>query len=126
MPYSARLEEKIDAAARRWKSVEKRRMFGGVCWLIKGNMAFGIWKDFLVVRMDREAAETWLTDRNVLPFDVTGRPMAGWIMVKEAGWRSAPALATWIGRGKKFALSLPENKGKGTAKAAKTLREYRR
>ena len=45
MAYSTRLEEKIDAATKRWKSMEKKTMFGGVCWLLKGNMAFGIWKD---------------------------------------------------------------------------------
>jgi hypothetical protein len=41
-------------------------------------MCFGIWKDFLIVRMDKEQGEESLKQRNVRPFDITGKPMAGW------------------------------------------------
>jgi len=90
--------------------------------LLMGNMCFGILKDSLIVRMDRDLAENILTGRNVKPFDIMGMPMAGWVMVEEAGWKSAAGLAKWMGIGKDFALSLPEKKGK--AKKKKTLREY--
>jgi TfoX/Sxy family transcriptional regulator of competence genes len=123
--YNTRLEEKIDAAAKRWQNVEKKKMFGGVCYLLKGNMAFGIYKDSLIVRMDRDLTDKSLQGRNVKPFDITGRPMAGWVMVQEAGWKSAVGLAKWIEAGKRFALSLPEKKGKTKAKKTKTLREYK-
>ncbi len=123
MPYSLKLEEKIDAASKRWKDVEKKKMFGGVCYLIKGNMAFGIYKDFLIVRMDKAMGEESLKARHVKPFDITGKPMAGWIMVQEEGWSKQIALENWINMGKKFALSLPEKMEKKTAKK-KTLREY--
>ena len=121
--YNAKLETAIDSAVKRWKDVDKKKMFGGVCWLLKGNMCFGIWKDSLIVRMDRDRAAQSLTGRNVKPFDITGRPMAGWIVVEEAGWKSATGLAKWLGIGKAFALSLPEKKGKKQTKK-KTLREY--
>jgi TfoX/Sxy family transcriptional regulator of competence genes len=124
MPYNTTLEEKIDAAAKRWQNVEKKKMFGGVCYLLRGNMAFGIYKDSLIVRMDKEQGEKSLNDRNVKPFDITGRPMAGWIMVQEAGWNGAAGLAKWIKVGKQFALSLPEKTAKRSAKKTKTLREY--
>ena len=124
MPYNARLEEKIDGAVQRWKDVQKKKMFGGVCYLLRGNMCFGIWKDFLIVRMDKGLAEKSLQGRNVRPFDITGKPMAGWVLVEEAGWKSAAGLAKWMGIGKKFALSLPEKQGKVKAKRTKTLREY--
>ena len=123
MAYSVRLEEMIDAAVKRWQNVEKKKMFGGVCYLLKGNMAFGIHKDFLIVRMDKEKGEQSLKDRNVKPFDMTGKPMAGWLMVNEAGWQAA--LGKWIGVGKRYALSLPEKKGKGKAKKTKTLKEFK-
>ena len=123
MAYNTKLEEKIDAAAERWQNVEKKKMFGGICYLIKGNMCFGIWKDFLIVRMGKEQGEQSLKNANVLPFDITGKPMAGWIMIKEAGWKGKAALDKWMGIGKQFALSLPEKKGK--AKKTKTLREYK-
>jgi len=124
MPYNTNLEEKIDSAVKRWQGVGKKKMFGGVCWLHKGNMCFGIWKDSLIVRMDKELGEKSLTDRNVRPFDITGKPMAGWVMVEEAGWKSGAGLAKWLGIAKDFALSLPEKKGKKKAKK-KTLKEYR-
>ena len=124
MAYNAKLEELIDAAAKRWKDVEKKKMFGGVGYLLKGNMAFGIHKDFLIVRMDKEQGEQSLKDASVKPFDITGKPMTGWIMVKEAGWKSVAGLAKWMGIGKQFALSLPEKKA--TAKKKKTLKKYRR
>jgi hypothetical protein len=63
--------------------------------------------------------------RKVKPFDITGRPMAGWVLVEEAGWKCAAGLAKWMGIGKEFALSLPEKKGKVKAKRTKTLREYK-
>ena len=124
MAYNTRLEEKIDGATARWKDVQKKKMFGGACWMLRGNMCFGIWKDFLIVRMDKGLAETVLQGRNVRRFDITGKPMAGWVLVEEAGWRSAAGLAKWLGIGKAFALSLPEKQGKKKAKKTKTLKEY--
>ncbi|MDH4163500.1 MAG: TfoX/Sxy family protein [Nitrospirota bacterium] len=124
MAFNTILEQKIDSAAKNWKDTHKKKMFGGVCWLIRGNMCFGIWKDFLIVRMDKALAERSLTQRNVRPFDVTGRPMAGWVMVPETGWKSPAGLARWLKIGKEFALSLPEKTAKKTAKRTKTLKEY--
>ncbi len=125
MAYNIKLEEKIDSAVQRWKDVDKKKMFGGVCWLLRGNMCFGIWKDFLIVRMGKDLAEKSLNIRNVKPFDITGKPMTGWVMVEEAGWKGAAGLAKWMKLGKEFALTLPEKKGKGKAKKTKTLREYK-
>ncbi len=123
MAYNTKLEENIDGAVTRWKGTEKKKMFGGVCYLLKGNMAFGIYKDFLIVRVDKDLGEKSLKDKNIKPFDITGRPMSGWIMVSEAGWSKKAALAEWIDAGKRFALSLPEKKPK--TRKTKTLREYK-
>lgn len=124
MPYNVKLEEQIDSAVARWKAVQKKKMFGGLCYLLRGNMCFGIWREFLIVRMDKGLAEKSLRGKNVKPFDITGKPMAGWVLVEEAGWKSAAGLAKWLGIGKAFALTLPEKRGKKKAKK-KTLREYR-
>lgn len=126
MAYNTDLEEMIDASVARWKDVGKKKLFGGVCYLLKGNMAFGILKDFLIVRMDKEQAAECLLQKNVKPFDITGKPMAGWVLVSEAGWKDKPGLAKWLKRGKDFALALPEKKGKAKAKKTKTLLEYER
>ncbi len=125
MAYNTKLEEKIGGAANRWKNVDKKKRFGGVCSQVNGNTASGIYKDFLIVRMDKEQGAQSLKDRNVKSFDNTGKPMAGWIMVKETEWKGRPGPAKWMGIRKKFALSLPEKKGKGKAKKTKMLREYK-
>ena len=123
MAYNLELEAKIDDATKRWKNLVKKKMFGGVGWLLNGNMCFGIWKNSLVVRMDKEEGERRLREKDAQPFDITGKPMAGWIMVKETGWKTGAGLTKWIGIGKAHALTLPEKKAGNRKK--KTLREYR-
>ena len=105
--------------------VDKKKMFGGICYLLKGNMAFGIYQDFLIVRMDKEQGAQSLKAPQVLPFAITGKPMAGWIMVKATGWKNTAGLAKWLGIGKQFALTLPAKTVKTKAKKTKTLKEYR-
>ena len=108
MAYSKILEEKVENIVRNWKDLEKKRMFGGVCYLLKGNMAFGIHKDRLIVRMEKQMAEQKLTEKNVKPFDITGRPMMGWVMVEEPGWKDEKSMADWLQIGRRYALTLPE------------------
>ena len=81
MAYNEYLEELIDAATNRWKGRDKKKMFGGVCYLLNGNMCFGIYKDYLIVRLGEEEAAAALKQEGVRPFDITGRPMKGWVMV---------------------------------------------
>ncbi len=121
--YNLKLEALIDARTGRWQGLGKKKLFGGICYLLKGNMAFGIWKDFLIVRMDKEQAEESLGKADVRPFDITGKPMAGWVMVVEKGWKKPAALEQWLGIGKKFAMTLPAKETKTRKK--KTLREYK-
>ncbi len=89
MPYDEKIETAIDAVTGRWKNMGKKRMFGGVFCLLKGNMCFGIYKDFLVVRAGKEAAEKALKTAEARPFDITGRSMAGWVMVDRTRWDGA-------------------------------------
>ena len=107
MAYNRILEEKIESITSNWKDVEKKKMFGGICYLLQGNMGFGIYKDYLIVRMEKPMAERKLTEKNVKPFDITGRPMRGWVMVEEAGWQKEEDLTHWLDIGKRYALALP-------------------
>jgi TfoX/Sxy family transcriptional regulator of competence genes len=114
MPYSVEIEAGIDAVARRWKNLGKKRMFGGICYLHNGNMCFGIYRDFLIVRAGREAAEKILAAGNARPFDITGKAMAGWVMVDRKGWEDPGSLKDWLNRGKGFAATLPPKSGEKT------------
>ena len=51
MPYSKLIEEKIETIVGGWKKIEKKKMFGGICYLLNGNMCFGIYKEYLIVRI---------------------------------------------------------------------------
>lgn len=108
MSYNLELEDRIEEATAGWPVMDKRRMFGGICYLIRGNMGFGIWKDYLIVRTGQEAAEGFLSEEGVRPFDITGRAMRGWVMVDGSRWEDPEELETWLATGRDFALTLPE------------------
>ncbi len=110
MPYSKVIEEKMDQIIGRWKNMEKKKMFGGICYLMEGNMCFGIYKDYLIVRVGVDVAEKKLREKNVRPFDITGKATKGWVMVEEGGWKDQGDLENWLGLGKKYALTLPGKK----------------
>ena len=107
MAYNMDLEDRIEDLTGKWPDMVKKKMFGGVCYLIRGNMGFGIWKDFLIVRAGPAAAAHFLEEEGVFPFDVTGRPMKGWIMVDGSRWEDPDELEDWINTGRDFALTLP-------------------
>ena len=107
MAYSVELEKRIDKATKDF-GLNKKKMFGGICYLLQGNMCFGIHKDNLIVRLgSNEAAAPYLSQDHVRPMDITGRPMKGWIMVAPQGYEGDQALAAWIALGKEFVQTLP-------------------
>lgn len=107
MTYNLPLEQRIDGSISAWPDLEKKKMFGGVCYLTRGNICFGIWQDHLIVRTDPATARNCLQLGHVRQFDVTGRPMKGWIMVSAEGWQSGTALQEWLVMGLNFSLGLP-------------------
>jgi hypothetical protein len=107
MPYDEKLEKRIDKVVSRWKSRSKKKMFGGICYLLKGNMCFGIHKEYLIVRAGEPEAGKHFSKKGVRPFDITGKPMKGWLMIEGKAAADAKSLGKWLEMGKKFALSLP-------------------
>ena len=85
----------------------EKEMFGGIGFLLHGNMACGVLHDFLIVRVGPEKYQELLELPETRLFDITGRPMKGWIMVTPEGYESDTDLASWVERGAAFALSLP-------------------
>ena len=107
MAYNLDLEDRIEDLSGNWPDTVKKKMFGGVCYLVRGNMGYGIWKDYLIVRAGPDAASRFLEEDGILPFDVTGRPMKGWVMVDGSRWEDPEELETWLMTGRDFALTLP-------------------
>lgn len=107
MSYSTHLEELIDKHIRQEKNFVKKKMFGGLGYLFNGNMCVGIWKEFLVLRTSKEEAELLLKEPGMLPFDITGRAMDGWIMVDPSRYTDDNSLAYFLSISRNFVAGLP-------------------
>ena len=107
MAYSEELEARIKRVISDWKNTDDRRMFGGVCHLLNGNMFCGVYKDFLILRLGDKSSKDALNSPFVKPFDITGRPMKGWVMVNGKGVNSDNELKAWLNKAREFATTLP-------------------
>ena len=107
MAFDQELAARIRRTLRRRKGVMEKKMFGGIGFLLNGNMCVGVWKDSLVVRFDKESHDDVLSQEHVDVFDITGRVMKGWALVGAAAIESNEALKQWIDRSVKFVRSLP-------------------
>ena len=106
MAYNQKLAERIRSHLNGVPFVE-RNMFGGVGFLLNGNMACGVNKNDLIVRVDPDKHAALLRKPHARPFDMTGRPMKGWLLVDADGCKTDRQLSTWIKEGVEFALTLP-------------------
>ncbi|MBF0275770.1 MAG: TfoX/Sxy family protein [Nitrospinae bacterium] len=86
---------------------QDKKMFGGIGFLFNGNMACGIIKEELIVRVGPLKYEATLKEPHTRIFDFTGRPMKGWVVVSQEGFESDKALRCWLQKGIDFARSLP-------------------
>jgi len=107
MPYNENIEARIQKLTLRWQNTQRKNMFGGVCHLLNGNMFCGVYQDFLILRLGSDRAVTALQLPGVRTFDITGKPMKGWIMVAQEGFKSDDDLKQWLLQARKFASSLP-------------------
>ena len=89
------------------RGITEKKMFGGVGFLLSGNLLVGVWKNSLIVRLGPEEGELATREPHVKEFDVTGRPMKGWVMVEPDGIDDERQLKAWIERALKFVESLP-------------------
>jgi TfoX/Sxy family transcriptional regulator of competence genes len=82
-------------------------MFGGIGFLVNGNMACGVNNDDLIVRLSEHDFEEALKHGYVRVFNMTGRPMKGWIMISSGGYTADTRLKAWIDKAVAHARSLP-------------------
>ena len=107
MPASIALTARIRDALIRIARVEEKKMFGGVGFLLNGNMLVCVWKDSLIVRIGPDGYNDALQEEFVREFDITGRPMKGWVMVDEDGVERDDQLMGWISQAINFVKTLP-------------------
>ena len=85
MAYDEVLENRIQSSIDGWQGVSAKKMFGGVCPLIHGNMFCGIYQEVLIFRLGETAAADAVANPPTRPFNITGRPLRGFIMVNPMG-----------------------------------------
>ena len=103
MGLAQRIRELFDEKG----EIEEKAMFGGVAWMVNGNLAFGVHQDSLIVRVGSEKYGEALRKPHTSVFDITGRAMTGWIMVDSKGCATDDQLEDWARQGLEFALTLP-------------------
>jgi TfoX/Sxy family transcriptional regulator of competence genes len=107
MAYDEGLAERIRELLADERGVSEKRMFGGLAFLLNGNMSVGIVKDTLMVRVDPDAYETLVGKRHARKMDFTGKPMKGFVYVAPEGLESDVDLRRWVNHGVTYARSLP-------------------
>lgn len=107
MAYDETLATRIRAALGKHKGLVEKKMFGGISFILNGNMAVGVIKDDLLVRVSPAENDKILKRAHARPFDFSGKPMAGWIYVAPAGVKKAADLKKWVQVGLDYANSLP-------------------
>jgi TfoX N-terminal domain len=107
MAYDEGLAQRIREIVGELPGLAEKKMFGGIAFMLHGNLACGVLKDELIVRVGPERYNKAITRPHTRPFDFSGRPMKGWLMMAVDGYESDRDLKRWVQQGVDFALSLP-------------------
>ncbi len=104
------MDLKVSSLVSKWQNLSKKKMFGGTGYLVNGNMVAGIHKDYYIFRLGEENAIAAMKLPKIKAFDITGRPMKGWVMVEEGTFSDEDALKIWLKKAKDFVDTLPPKK----------------
>jgi len=107
MAFDEGLAQRIREVVEQRPGVSERKMFGGLCFLLNGNMACGVTGDELMVRVGPDGHADALAEPHARKMDFTGRPMKGFVFVSAEGLDGDEELARWVERGMQFASTFP-------------------
>ena len=107
MAYDEGVAQRIREVLEDEPGLVEKKMFGGVGYILRGNMACGVNEQNLIVRVGPASYDEALRQPHTRVFDITGRPMKGWVMVASDGYASDSDMVRWVQQGVDFALSLP-------------------
>lgn len=112
MSYDEDLFRRINILLKDTRGVEPKKMFGGICFMHRGNMMCGIDGRRLMVRVGPAQYDYALLLKHAYVMDITGKPMKGFIFVGEHGFKTDKSLRKWIDLGLNFTSTLPLKKSK--------------
>ena len=108
MAFDEQLANSVRKQLGRKAGLVEKKMFGGLAFLIDGNMSVGVHGNELIVRVAPESTDATLKEPGARVFDLTGRPMKGWLLVGGVGINDPTSLTKWVRRGVDYASSLPK------------------
>ena len=108
MAYDTQLADRVRELVENEAGLSEKKMFGGISFLINGNMAVGASSTGgLLLRVNPKDTDELLTRPNAGPFEMRGREMSGWIHVHATAGTADDELAEWVGHGVRYARLLP-------------------
>jgi TfoX/Sxy family transcriptional regulator of competence genes len=107
MAYDEGVAQRIREAMADISGVSEKKMFGGIAFMVNGNMCAGVVKSELMLRVGADGYEDALKQRHAREMDFTGKPMKGFVYVSEKGFESDADLVCWIDRAYQFVVTLP-------------------
>lgn len=107
MAYNTAVADDIRARIGSHPGLTEREMFGGIAFMINGNMAVGVSGEELMVRVGKDAHDEAVALPGARMFDMSARPMQGWVSVAPEGFAADDRFDAWVDRGVAFAETLP-------------------
>lgn len=107
MAYDQKLAERVRGILADEQGLTERKMFGGVAFMLNGNMCCGVLNREVILRLDPEEADRALRRKHTRAFDMTGRPMRGFVVLTEPGTARSDTLKRWLAQSDAVATALP-------------------
>lgn len=119
MAYDRKLAERVHGALKGRRGISEKEMFGGIGFMLHGNMACGVIGKDLIVRLGVKRAELAVATPHVGPFMMPAGPARGWVQVRPAGTKTEAQLRAWVDEGLAFARGLPAKQARETGSRAR-------
>lgn len=113
MAYDEQMAGRVRKAVASREGLSERKMFGGLCLMLNGNMFAGLIGEELMLRVGPQRFEELLAKPGARPMDFTGRPMNGYLYVSPAAYATDKALSEWLDYALSFVATLPPKQSGG-------------
>jgi hypothetical protein len=110
MAYDSGLAARLESLLAGRPGFASKKMFGGIGWMLNGNMCVAVWKDRLIARVGGDTEKKARSNPHTKAFDITGKPMKGWIMVAPGGIDKDRDLEKFVRLAQTFVQTLPKKR----------------
>ena len=107
MAYDPGLAARLETLLSGRPGYQQKKMFGGIGWMLNGNMCVAVYEDWLIARVGTVAEKRILSNPHTKPFDITGKPMKGWVMIGLEGIDADDDLERHVQLAESFVKTLP-------------------